>query len=54
MVNLKIAKIFYQIAEYYAMDDVALSRELTKRRRRLLNQPMMTWLKFIKKAGGKR
>ena len=23
MVNLKIAKIFYQMAEYYAMDDVA-------------------------------
>jgi len=37
MINQQISKIFYQIAEYYAMDDVAFKPQAYEKAARLID-----------------
>ncbi len=51
MINPKIAKIFYQIAEYYAMQDVAFKPQAYERAGRLI-ESMEEDLEDVYKTGG--
>jgi DNA polymerase (family 10) len=51
MINLKVSKIFYQISEYYAMDDVAFKPQAYERAARLI-EAMDDDLADIYKEGG--
>ncbi|MBU1102737.1 DNA polymerase/3'-5' exonuclease PolX [Patescibacteria group bacterium] len=53
MINQKIAKIFYQMAEYYVMDDVAFKPQAYERAGRLIESMEEDLEEIYKKGGAK-